>query len=83
MGLRKRVRMEDFDARVNRTSMEMEDSVNMAHKIIMTKPGISPSCLTAAGRAMMPAPTMVVERLNTAPENDEPHWMAASEMRFW
>ena len=38
----------------------------------MIKPGIRPNCFTAAGRAMIPAPTMVLERLKTAPENDAP-----------
>lgn len=36
----------------------------------------------AAGRAMMPAPTMVVERLNTAPENDEPSKLASPALCF-
>lgn len=50
----------------------MEDSVSIEHRMIIIRPGINPNCLTAAGRAMIPAPTIVVERLKMAPENDAP-----------
>ena len=34
--------------------------------IIITRPGIKPMVLIVAGRPIMPAPTMLVERLNIA-----------------
>lgn len=61
----------------------MEDSVSTAPNTIIIRPGISPNCFTAAGRAMIPAPTIVVERLNTAPENDAPSKPASLSSRFW
>lgn len=61
-----------LEARVNRMIMSMDDSVNIAPKTIIIRPGIRPNCLTAAGRAMIPAPTIVVDMLKTAPENDAP-----------
>lgn len=74
--------VEDFDACVNLKRITMDDSVIIAQRTIMTKPGINPSCFTAAGRAMMPAPTIVVERLNTAPVNDEPSKPPSTSSRF-
>lgn len=61
----------------------MDDSVSTAPNTIIIRPGISPNCFTAAGRAMIPAPTIVVERLNTAPENDAPSKPASLSSRFW
>lgn len=66
--------------------MPMEASVNIDPRTIMTRPGIMPSCFTVAGRAMIPAPTIVVERLKTAPENDAPSKPDSSGSRsssFW
>lgn len=47
-------------------------SVSIPANTITISPGIAPSCLSVAGRAMIPAPTMVVERLKTAPANSPP-----------
>lgn len=53
-------------------SMSMDASVSNATKMIIRRPGMRPSILMLAGKAMIPAPTMVVERLKTAPENEAP-----------
>lgn len=50
----------------------MEDSVSREPRTIITRPGIIPNSFTAAGRAMIPAPTAVVDKLNTAPEKEAP-----------
>ena len=73
----------DLEARVNLKIMSMEDSVNVAPNTIMISPGISPSCFMVAGRAMIPAPTIVVERLNTAPEYDAPSKPTSRSSHFW
>ena len=62
----------DLDVRENFRMKSIDNSVNVDPRMIMIKPGIRPNCFTAAGRAMIPAPTMVLERLKTAPENDAP-----------
>jgi hypothetical protein len=41
-------------------------------RMIIRIPGIRPSILILAGRAMIPAPTIVVDRLNTAHEKEAP-----------
>lgn len=41
-----------------------------ATNTITTNPGIMPSTFMVAGIDMIPAPTMVVDMLNTAPEMD-------------
>lgn len=56
-----------FEARVNLKIKSIDDSVNIPTKTMMIRPGIMPSCLRVAGKAMIPAPTIVVERLKTAP----------------
>uniref|UniRef100_A0A0A8YYX9 Uncharacterized protein n=1 Tax=Arundo donax TaxID=35708 RepID=A0A0A8YYX9_ARUDO len=58
----------------------MEASVRSAASTIMTRPGTRPSTFMVAGSAIMPAPTMVVDRLNTAPAKEAPlnSWNAAS-----
>ena len=77
----------DLEARLNLRIISMEDSVNAAPNTIMTRPGISPTCFIIAGSAMIPAPTTVVERLNTAPENDAPSKppsrSSSSAEHFW
>lgn len=59
-------------ALLNRRTISTDFSVSIPANTIMIRPGIAPSCLRVAGRAMIPAPTMVVERLNTAPVYDAP-----------
>ncbi|KAE8057005.1 hypothetical protein FH972_013729 [Carpinus fangiana] len=63
--------------------MSMDDSVKTAPRTIMMSPGISPSCFTAAGRAMIPAPTIVEERLKTAPEYDAQPKPTSRSSCFW
>jgi hypothetical protein len=47
---------------------------------MLTRPGTRPSTFMVAGSAMMPAPTIVVDRLKTAPGKEAPlnSWNAAS-----
>ena len=62
----------DLDARENFRMKSIDNSVNVDPSMIKINPGIRPNCFTTAGRAMIPAPTMVLDRLKTAPENDAP-----------
>lgn len=50
----------------------MEYSVRAPTVMMAMMPGMRPRTLTVAGRAMMPAPTTVVERLKTPPEKEAP-----------
>ena len=61
------------------SNISTEDSVRKATKMIIIILGIKPRTFIVSGRAMIPAPTMVGDRLNTAPEketyqNHEIHW---------
>lgn len=61
-----------FEAFVNLNRMSIDASVSIPSSTIAISPGIMPNCLRVAGRAMIPAPAMVVDRLKTAPEKDAP-----------
>jgi hypothetical protein len=65
---------------LNRTSSWMEASARSAASTMLTRPGTRPSTFMVAGSAMMPAPTIVVDRLKTAPGKEAPlnSWNAAS-----
>eukprot|EP01018_Ginkgo_biloba_P041241 Gb_00074 [translate_table: standard] len=59
-----------FPALLNFSKISMEKFVRNPRSTIRQRPGMSPKTFMVAGNAMIPAPTIVVDRLNTAPEND-------------
>lgn len=61
-----------LDALVNLTRSSRDASVKHATNKINKIPGTRPKTFIVAGRAMIPAPTVEVERLKTAPEKDPP-----------
>lgn len=61
-----------LDALVNLTRSSRDASVKHATNKINKIPGTRPNTFMVAGRAMMPAPTIEVERLKTAPEKEPP-----------
>lgn len=52
--------------------MSIEASVKKQTKIMRRLPRINPKTFIVAGRAIIPAPTTVVDKLNTAPEKEAP-----------